>query len=96
MAKEFVVCVGQEEDNENFDWVVRGMGKYVHIIRVEKVSLEEMDEPPKAGEGEFLVYHTGPHTAIDSVPCKGFIFPDSPLSDEGEPVPRPWNPTKRT
>ena len=92
MAKEFVVRVGQTCEDANFDWVVRGMGKYVHILRVEEVHHDEFNEPIPVGESEYLVYHTGPHEAVLSVPGQGFIYPDSPLSSEGEPIPRPWNP----
>ena len=92
MAKEFIVRVGQPSNETNFNWVVKGMGKHVYVIRVEEVSHDEFDEPIPVGESEFLVYHTGPHDAVGSVPGEGFIYPDSPLSDDGEPIPRPWNP----
>ena len=91
MAKEFVVRVGQPSEEENFDWVVRGMGKYVFVLRVEEVPHDEFDQPIPVGESEYLVYHTGPHEAVGSVPGEGFIYPNSPLSDDGEPIPEPWN-----
>lgn len=92
MAKEFVIRVGQQSDNQNFDWVIRGMGKYTHILRVEEVLAEEFDEPIPMGESEYLVFHTGPNEALYSVPGEGFVYPDSPVSDDENPIPRPWNP----
>ena len=90
MAKEFSCRVGQSSDDQDFSWVIRGLGFYVRITRIESVTEEELEGPLDEGEGEFLVFHTGPDEATSCVPGEGFIFPDSELSDDGSPVPRPW------
>jgi hypothetical protein len=90
MAKEFTCRVGQSLDDPDFSWVIKGLGSYVSITRVERVSEEEMDQSLPEGEGEFIVYHTGPNEAINVVHGEGFIFPSSASSLEDSPKPRPW------
>ena len=93
MAKEFVVRVAQDPAILNFNWVVRGMGKYVAVIRAEEVVQEDgVDYALEGSDSEYLVYHTGPPTALYSVPGEGFVYTNSPRSDDGEPIPEPWNP----
>jgi len=95
MAKEFVTRVGQDLDNPDFSWVIYGLGPYVSITRIKKVSEDDMDGPLPEGEGEYLVYFTGPNDATSVVPGEGFIFPDSTNSLDDSPKPRPWNPKSK-
>ena len=92
MAKEFVVRVAQISGDENFDWVVRGMGRYVSVIRVVEVKPEEIEGPMPGGEWEYLVYHTGPEEALYSIPGEGFVYPNSSLPNDENPPARPWEP----
>ncbi len=94
MAKEFCTCVAQRKDDRNFSWVIRGLGDYVTVIRVESVPAEEMaadDSTALDGdEWEYNIYHTGPEDGLYAVPGKGFVFADSPRNKDGDPIPRPW------
>ena len=96
MAKEFCTYVAQRKDNRNFSWVIRGLGEQVVVTRVEATEKDEQDDEFSKelaeDEWEYGIYHTGPDEALYAVPGEGFVFPDSPQNEDGEPIPRPWEP----